>query len=54
MKIILIFIIFTFLACLQPAPVMVALCLDEGDIPNYHEDDIREAQKLVDDMDDSG
>ena len=33
---------------------MVALCLDDGEMPTFHEDDVREAQKLVDDMDDSG
>ena len=31
---------------------MVALCLDEEEVPNYHEDDQYEAQKLVDEMDD--
>jgi len=31
---------------------MVALCLDEGDHPNFHEEDIEEAEKLVSDMDD--
>jgi len=30
---------------------MVALCLDEEGLRDYHEDDIREAEKLVDDMD---
>ena len=33
---------------------MVALCLDDGEVPNYHEDDLREAEKLVQEMDDSG
>ena len=33
---------------------MVALCLDEGDHPNFHEEDIQEAEKLVSDMDDHG
>jgi len=32
---------------------MVALCLDDGEMPTFHEDDVREAQKLVEDMDDS-
>jgi len=31
---------------------MVALCLDEDDGQNYHEDDIEEAKQLVDEMDD--
>lgn len=33
---------------------MVALCLDDGESPNYHEDDLREAEKLMEEMDDSG
>ena len=33
---------------------MVALCLDEDDGQNYHEDDIEEAKQLVDEMDDHG
>ena len=31
---------------------MVALCLEEGDGDNFHEDDIQEAEELVDAMDD--